>query len=128
MQNVRRIKTSNNPGDYGPQLESDSQQPNENLTDSSTKFPQDATSVPPPSSSTHSSKDSAINAVHPVLPIRHIAPLQKRTPKDAPPVLVNDSEMKLKEKFSVACLMMSKDFGGYVVLKRIMVCQDFKRM
>ncbi|MBW0473530.1 hypothetical protein O181_013245 [Austropuccinia psidii MF-1] len=76
-------------GDYGPQLESDSQQPNENLTDSSTKCPQDATSVPPPSSSTHSSKDSAINAVHPVLPIRRIAPLQKRTPTDAPPVLQN---------------------------------------
>ncbi|MBW0560514.1 hypothetical protein O181_100229 [Austropuccinia psidii MF-1] len=68
-------------GNYGPQLESDSQKPNENLTDSSTKCPQDATSVPPPSSSTHRSKDLAINAVHPVLPIRRIAPLQKHTPK-----------------------------------------------
>ncbi|MBW0485449.1 hypothetical protein O181_025164 [Austropuccinia psidii MF-1] len=76
-------------GNYGPQLESDSQKPNENLTDSSTKCPQYATSVAPPSSSTHSSKDLAINTVHPVLPIRRIAPLQKRTPKDAPPVLQN---------------------------------------
>ncbi|MBW0477062.1 hypothetical protein O181_016777 [Austropuccinia psidii MF-1] len=73
-------------GEHGPQLEPHSQKQKENPTDSATKCPHDATSVPPPISS-NSSQSLAIDADKTVLPIRPIASLQKHIP--APPVLQN---------------------------------------